>query len=200
MIIPPGPGVLCAYGDATTRLRNEASRTPGASGSTTLSDAADRRACSPELEAEAAQGAGHGRRRRAATRKRFYQIDMRYAGQGMKLTVDVDAGRFSRARAWPASPSASTRCTSNSSPSRSTPATNSSACARCVQGAEKTVRQRLQRRRGGERCLGGAPADAPASTSATAGAKATIYDRCEAERRQSIAGPGHRASRWTPPR
>jgi N-methylhydantoinase A len=27
VIIPPGPGVLCAYGDATTRLRDEASRT-----------------------------------------------------------------------------------------------------------------------------------------------------------------------------
>jgi N-methylhydantoinase A len=26
-IIPPGPGVLCAYGDATTRARNEASQT-----------------------------------------------------------------------------------------------------------------------------------------------------------------------------
>jgi N-methylhydantoinase A len=26
-IVPPGPGVLCAYGDATTRLRNEASQT-----------------------------------------------------------------------------------------------------------------------------------------------------------------------------
>jgi N-methylhydantoinase A len=27
VIIPPGPGVLCAYGDATTRARNEASQT-----------------------------------------------------------------------------------------------------------------------------------------------------------------------------
>ena len=27
VIIPPGPGVLCAYGDATTRVRNEAART-----------------------------------------------------------------------------------------------------------------------------------------------------------------------------
>ena len=27
VIIPPGPGVLCAYGDATTRVRDEASRT-----------------------------------------------------------------------------------------------------------------------------------------------------------------------------
>ena len=27
VIIPPSPGVLCAYGDATTRERNEASRT-----------------------------------------------------------------------------------------------------------------------------------------------------------------------------
>jgi N-methylhydantoinase A len=27
VIVPPGPGVLCAYGDATTRLRDEASRT-----------------------------------------------------------------------------------------------------------------------------------------------------------------------------
>ena len=25
-IIPPGPGVLCAYGDATTRVKDEASR------------------------------------------------------------------------------------------------------------------------------------------------------------------------------
>ena len=27
VIVPPSPGVLCAYGDATTRLRNEATRT-----------------------------------------------------------------------------------------------------------------------------------------------------------------------------
>lgn len=27
VIIPPSPGVLCAYGDATTRLRNESART-----------------------------------------------------------------------------------------------------------------------------------------------------------------------------
>ena len=27
VIVPPGPGILCAYGDATTRLRNEASKT-----------------------------------------------------------------------------------------------------------------------------------------------------------------------------
>ena len=27
VIIPPGPGVLCAYGDASTRMRDEASRT-----------------------------------------------------------------------------------------------------------------------------------------------------------------------------
>ena len=27
VLIPPGPGVLCAYGDATTRVRDEASRT-----------------------------------------------------------------------------------------------------------------------------------------------------------------------------
>jgi len=90
-IVPPGPGVLCAYGDATTRLRNEASQTivsrvdemsPGEAG----------RILS-ELEQKAAsdlasEGVGAGEQ------DVFYQIDMRYAGQGMKLTIDVTPEDF----------------------------------------------------------------------------------------------------------
>ena len=68
VIVPPGPGVLCAYGDATTRLRNEASRTL-VQRFDTLSDA-QVKAMLAELEQEAAQGAGRRRRRRHRASKR----------------------------------------------------------------------------------------------------------------------------------
>jgi N-methylhydantoinase A len=91
VIVPPGPGVLCAYGDATTRLRNEASRTL-VQRFDALSDAQARSILS-ELEqdahkalaSEVADLSGH---------ETLYQIDMRYAGQGMKLTVDMKPSDF----------------------------------------------------------------------------------------------------------
>ena len=85
-IIPPGPGVLCAYGDATTRLRNEASQTfvtrvaetdDGAI-SGMLKDLADNAAAALTEE-------GVPRAEQEVT----YQVDIRYRGQGMKLTIDV---------------------------------------------------------------------------------------------------------------
>ncbi len=92
-IIPPGPGVLCAYGDATTRLRNEASQTYVTATTATndkdigrmLRDLADR--ASGDLEGEGVP------RSEQETR---YQVDIRYQGQGMKLTIDSTPEGFAR--------------------------------------------------------------------------------------------------------
>ena len=93
VIIPPGPGVLCAYGDATTRLRNEASHTlvlkvadaDGAEIQSQLDELEQRAA--EELRAEGVA---------AHEQSVIYQIDMRYHGQGMKLTVDMEPDDFRR--------------------------------------------------------------------------------------------------------
>mgnify|MGYP005848906225 CR=1 FL=1 len=90
-IIPPGPGVLCAYGDATTRLRNEASQTFVRR----LKDTSDTELgrMLAELEARAAEdlaNEGVGR----TEQETVYQVDLRYHGQGMKLTVDVTPETF----------------------------------------------------------------------------------------------------------
>jgi N-methylhydantoinase A len=86
VIVPPAPGVLCAYGDATTRLRDEASRTfirkfsetstPDVLAQLDELAAVARKSLTAEGVPEAAQTAG-------------YQIDLRYHGQGMRLTVDL---------------------------------------------------------------------------------------------------------------
>jgi N-methylhydantoinase A len=91
VIIPPGPGVLCAYGDATTRVRDEASRTYVRG----FSEISDREigAMLDELAATATQALdaeGVPRAEQAVQ----YQIDMRYKGQGMQLTVDVTPEQF----------------------------------------------------------------------------------------------------------
>lgn len=91
VIIPPGPGVLCAYGDATTRLRNEASQTYV----TMVKDTsdADIRKRLKDLEASAAEDLTNEGVSRAE-QDVFYQVDIRYKGQGMKLTVDVTPATF----------------------------------------------------------------------------------------------------------
>ncbi len=91
VIIPPGPGVLCAYGDATTRMRDEASRTfvrrfPETGDAEVL-------AILEELAALAAatldaEGVARG------DQSTLYQIDLRYSGQGMRLTVDMTPEEF----------------------------------------------------------------------------------------------------------
>jgi len=84
VIVPPGPGVLCAYGDATTRLRNEVSRTL-VQNFTSLTDA-QVGGVLRDLEAEAAKAlSAEG----ISPEDTIYQVDMRYAGQGMKLTVNT---------------------------------------------------------------------------------------------------------------
>lgn len=86
IIIPPGPGVLCAYGDATTRIRDEASKTFIRK----LSDSSPQEVIG-ELESLAktateAMQAG----RQDSVADTLYQVDLRYHGQGLSLTVDVD--------------------------------------------------------------------------------------------------------------
>jgi N-methylhydantoinase A len=93
VIVPPGPGVLCAYGDATTRVRNEASRTFVRRFSET-SDA-EVKGILEELAAQAAEALdAEGVPR--AEQTTLYQIDLRYAGQGMRLTVDMAPEDFAR--------------------------------------------------------------------------------------------------------
>jgi N-methylhydantoinase A len=87
VIIPPSPGVLCAYGDATTQIRNEAAKTliarlddlsPGEV-VRELESLKDKAASF--IEAEGID---------AAKRKTLYQVDLRYSGQGFEVPVNVD--------------------------------------------------------------------------------------------------------------
>ncbi|MGE3774536.1 MAG: hydantoinase/oxoprolinase family protein, partial [Gammaproteobacteria bacterium] len=88
VIVPPGPGVLCAYGDATTRLRDEASRTF----IRRFEDSSN-----AEIAARLNElGAQAGAALRAegvpdAAQTIAFELDLRYQGQGLQLTVEVAA-------------------------------------------------------------------------------------------------------------
>ena len=88
VIIPPGPGVLCAYGDATTAVQDEASRTyvsmaedltPGQLRGD-LEDLRDRAAVSLIADGIPAE-----------RQEVIYQADVRYAGQAFQITMDFTA-------------------------------------------------------------------------------------------------------------
>ena len=85
-IIPRGPGVLCAYGDATTRMRNEASRTFIRRFSEVGVDEIE--ALFAELESKAVEVL-KAEKIAPADRDVVYQFDLRYSGQSMQLTLDV---------------------------------------------------------------------------------------------------------------
>lgn len=93
VIIPPGPGVLCAYGDATTRLRDEASRTM-VRRFDTLADA-DVVAVLDELVAEAAKTL-KAEGLEPADLATTLQIDVRYHGQGLGIPVSTTLEAFRR--------------------------------------------------------------------------------------------------------
>jgi N-methylhydantoinase A len=85
-IIPPGPGVLCALGDATTAVRDERSRTYVKK----FSDITHAELASilADLAAAATQSLEHeGVRSSEITTS--YQIDLRYHGQGLRLTIPI---------------------------------------------------------------------------------------------------------------
>ena len=85
VIIPPGPGVLCAYGDATTRIRDEASRTfvTMAEDTSTKQLIADLKALQSKA-AESLNADGVPK----AEQEVLFQADMRYAGQAYQITLD----------------------------------------------------------------------------------------------------------------
>ena len=93
VIIPPSPGVLCAYGDATTRVRNEASRTfirrfSAISGEEVAKALQDlKEAASAALDAEDVP---------RSEQSVVYQIDVRYHGQGFELPISTDLEQFAR--------------------------------------------------------------------------------------------------------
>ncbi len=85
VIVPPGPGVLCAYGDATTQVQDEAARTyltmaGDISNQQLLSDLAELTERAGEsLLADGIPASEH---------EVTYQADLRYAGQAFQITVD----------------------------------------------------------------------------------------------------------------
>ncbi|MCP4276599.1 MAG: hydantoinase/oxoprolinase family protein [Gammaproteobacteria bacterium] len=85
VIIPPGPGVLCARGDATTTVQDEATRTYiRMAGDTTTEQLLDDLKV---LEARAAQALiddGIGKEDHEVV----YQADVRYAGQAFEISMD----------------------------------------------------------------------------------------------------------------
>jgi N-methylhydantoinase A len=91
VIIPASPGILCAYGDVTTRVRNESSRTfIRRFGDTT---GAEVEAILRELAAMAAdslikEGIP------ASEQELLFEIDLRYQGQGFELPIQVAIENF----------------------------------------------------------------------------------------------------------
>ena len=85
VIVPPGPGVLCAYGDATTQVQDEATRTY----ISLAADVSDHELLN-DLEAlrkkasESLLKDGISAEQCEVT----YQVDMRYTGQAFQITVD----------------------------------------------------------------------------------------------------------------
>lgn len=91
VIVPRGPGVLCAAGDATTNLRDEAARSL-----IKLADETTReelKAAFEELEerARASLDADGVARERQEVR---YQVDLRYAGQSADISVTMSPEDF----------------------------------------------------------------------------------------------------------
>ncbi|HEX8756104.1 MAG TPA: hydantoinase/oxoprolinase family protein [Steroidobacteraceae bacterium] len=92
-IIPPGPGVLCALGDATTAMRDESARTYIRRASETT--AAEIGKILRSLADDAA--AALQRDNVARPDMRFtYQADVRYHGQGLRLTINVSLAELGR--------------------------------------------------------------------------------------------------------
>ncbi|MEM1111296.1 MAG: hydantoinase/oxoprolinase family protein [Pseudomonadota bacterium] len=85
VIVPPGPGVLCAYGDATTQVQDEATRTyirkaEDISAEALMADLLELQVRAGEsLVADGIPAAEH---------EVTFQADLRYAGQAFQITVD----------------------------------------------------------------------------------------------------------------
>jgi N-methylhydantoinase A len=91
VIIPPGPGVLCAYGDATTRVRDDASRTfIRRFSETSVKEIAKIFRDLAKQASKTLDNEGIPKSEQTAS----YQVDIRYHGQGLLLTVDFEIEEF----------------------------------------------------------------------------------------------------------
>jgi len=85
VIIPPGPGVLCAYGDATTQVQDEAARTY----LTMAGDLSDEKLTADLMELQVRAGDALLKDNIPASEHEIsYQADLRYAGQAFQITID----------------------------------------------------------------------------------------------------------------
>ena len=92
-IIPPGPGVLCALGDATTAVRDERARTYVRKFSETSAKEIEK--ILKALATDASKGLeAEGVKKSEITVA--YQIDLRYHGQGLRLAVEVDLAELQK--------------------------------------------------------------------------------------------------------
>jgi len=93
VIIPPGPGVLCAYGDATTRARNEASRTFIRRYSETSS-----KDVAGILKALTKQAADSLIKEGIPAKEHtiVWEVDLRYHGQGFSMPIACDMKGFEK--------------------------------------------------------------------------------------------------------
>ncbi len=93
VIVPPGPGVLCAYGDATTQIQDEATRSylkmaQDISNDEFLSDLHDlKEKASVSLLSDGVS---------ASDLEVTFQADVRYAGQAFQITIDFDEKTFAK--------------------------------------------------------------------------------------------------------
>ena len=91
VIVPPGPGVLCAYGDATTQVRDEASRTyvrrvDEITVDEFIKELDDLRSrASESFEADGIP---------ADQQEVTYEADIRYAGQAFQLSLETTAEKI----------------------------------------------------------------------------------------------------------
>ena len=92
-IIPPGPGVLCALGDAATSVRDERARTYVRKFSDI--DPKELSALLSDLADAAVRSLQHDGVRRADITT-SYQVDLRYHGQALRLTIAVNLGELKR--------------------------------------------------------------------------------------------------------
>ena len=87
VIIPPSPGVLCAYGDATTRdATKPLAPSFGHFSATYAGDVAECSATLVNCAGATLDAEGVPR----ADQSTVYQVDVRYHGQGLELPIAVD--------------------------------------------------------------------------------------------------------------
>lgn len=91
VIIPPSPGVLCAYGDATTSLRDQSVRTLVRSFKN-LTDVSLREILDELAEVASAPLIEQGIAQ--SEHEIVYSADLRYLGQGFEIPVNIDIDTF----------------------------------------------------------------------------------------------------------